>query len=130
MKLLAISTWNVWQKITTGIVSTVAAISAIYGAVVAVDNYVLSEAEAGELIEKQNLEALTRDLKDAQLEMEIIDVRLDYYESESDYRDLSQREKNDIVALQRERELWGRQVHYTACLVDPTRADKSTCALP
>ncbi len=133
-----LQTWKLWQKITTGIVSTAAAVASVYGFTVWVDNYVFDEAEAGEMAMEQLqvqksqsktilAESYNREAGDLELQMDLVDVRLGFYYSEAEYRELDRREDNLVESLEREKVVLGRRLHYLACLQDPTRVDKSTC---
>jgi hypothetical protein len=128
---MILQTWKLWQKITTGIVSTFAAIAAVYGAVSWIDGYVLDEAEAGEVLKQQSAiilsESYNRESGDLDLQMELVDLRLEFFYDEAEYRELSRWEENQVLSLEREKTVLGRRLHYIACLQDPTRTDKSTC---
>ena len=135
---MILQTWKLWQKITTGIISTAAAVAAVFGFVTWIDSYVFDEAEAGEMAEEQLsaqkeqsetilAESYNREFGDLQIKVEILEIQLEYFYEEEEYRELNTREKNQVTALEREKGLWGRRLHYIACLQDPTRIDKSTC---
>lgn len=128
---MILQAWTLWQKVTAGIISTFAAIAAIYGAFVWVDNFVLDEAEAGEILQRQSnvitAESYSRESGDLEIQMELVDIQLEFFYNEAEYRELDKREENTVLSLEREKIVLGRRLHYIACLQDPTRPDKSTC---
>jgi len=104
-------TWGLWQKITTGIISTLAALAAVYGAFEWIDNFV-DEAEAGEML---NREANTRELGDLSTQVQIINIRLDFFYGEADYRDLTMREQNQVKTLEAELAVLAARSKYLQC---------------
>ena len=125
-----VSMWSLWQKITAGVTSTVAAVAAVYGSVVFINDFVFDEVEAGEYIEleqsKNMSESYAREKGDLNTQYQIITLELNFLERESDSRRLTVSEGNRMKALLAKQAVLVNRIQVINCIQDMNR-DPATC---
>ena len=116
------STWKGW---VTTVLSTLALISAFYGAGVWFNDFVFSETEAGEALDDQLSRAMSesyaRELGDLEVQMELLILRLEFFDNEEVFRPLNEREYRLIALIEQEKISLQGRIDKIRCRQDPSR---------